>query len=107
MNELRKLPQIDKFIKNERFSGLDVSLLTKVTRCELESLRAQILGGKNCPELDDIVQNTLARYEKELNLSLRSLINATGVIIHTNLGRSAIDPEFYAEPRPLSRGIQI
>ena len=69
MNELRKLPQIDKFIKNERFSGLGTSLLTKVARCELESLRAQILGGKNCPELDDIVQNTLARYEKELNLS--------------------------------------
>ena len=97
MNELRKLPQIDKFIKNERFSGLDTSLLTKVARAELESLRAQILGGQNCPGLDDIVQNTLVRYEKASNLSLRSLINATGVIIHTNLGRSAIDPEILAK----------
>ena len=104
MNELRKLPQIDKFIKNERFFGLDTSLLTKVARCELESLRAQILGGKNCPELDDIVQNTLARYEKELNLSLRSLINATGVIIHTNLGRSAIDPEILRRAAPVITG---
>ena len=104
MNELRKLPQIDKFIKNERFSGLDISLLTKVARAELESLRAQILGGKNCPELDDIVQNTLARYEKELNLSLRSLINATGVIIHTNLGRSAIDPEILRRAQPVITG---
>lgn len=93
MNELRKLPQIDKFIKNERFFGLDTSLLTKVARAELESLRAQILGGQNCPGLDDIVQNTLERYEKASNLSLRNLINATGVIIHTNLGRSAINPE--------------
>ena len=93
MNELRKLPQIDKFIKNKRFSGLDTSLLTKVARAELESLRAQILGGQNCPGLDDIVQNTLERYEKASNLSLRNLINATGVIIHTNLGRSAINPE--------------
>ncbi len=104
MNELRKLPQIDKFIKNERFSGLDTSLLTKVARCELESLRAQILGGKNCPELDDIVQNTLARYEKASNLSLRSLINATGVIIHTNLGRSAIDPEILRRAQPVITG---
>ena len=104
MNELRKLPQIDKFIKNEQFSGLDISLLTKVARAELESLRAQILGGENCPELDDIVQNTLARYEKASNLSLRSLINATGVIIHTNLGRSAIDPEILRRAAPVSTG---
>ena len=104
MNELRKLPQIDKFIKNERFSGLDTSLLTKVARCELESLRAQILGGQNCPELDAIVQNTLARYEKASNLSLRSLINATGVIIHTNLGRSAIDPEILRRAQPVITG---
>ena len=104
MNELRKLPQIDKFIKNEQFSGLDISLLTKVARAELESLRAQILGGENCPELDDIVQNTLARYEKASNLSLRSLINATGVIIHTNLGRSAIDPEILRRAAPVITG---
>ncbi|WP_298945469.1 L-seryl-tRNA(Sec) selenium transferase [uncultured Campylobacter sp.] len=104
MNELRKLPQIDKFIKNERFSGLDTSLLTKVARCELESLRAQILGGQNCPGLDDIVQSTLARYEKASNLSLRSLINATGVIIHTNLGRSAIDPEILRRAAPVITG---
>ena len=104
MNELRKLPQIDKFIKNERFSGLDISLLTKVARAELESLRAQILGGKNCPEPGEIVQNTLARYEKASNLSLRSLINATGVIIHTNLGRSAIDPEILRRAAPVITG---
>ena len=104
MNELRKLPQIDKFIKNERFSRLDVSLLAKVARAELESLRAQILGGGNCPDLGDIVQNTLARYEKASNLSLRSLINATGVIIHTNLGRSAIDPEILRRAQPVITG---
>ena len=104
MNELRKLPQIDKFIKNERFFGLDTSLLTKVARAELESLRAQILGGQNCPGLDDIVQSTLARYEKASNLSLRSLINATGVIIHTNLGRSAIDPEILRRAQPVITG---
>lgn len=104
MNELRKLPQIDKFIKNERFFGLDTSLLTKVARAELESLRALILGGKNCPELGEIVQNTLARYEKASNLSLRSLINATGVIIHTNLGRSAIDPEILRRAQPVITG---
>ena len=104
MNQLRKLPQIDKFIKNERFFGLDISLLTKVARAELESLRAQILGGRNCPGLDDIVENTLARYEKASNLSLRSLINATGVIIHTNLGRSAIDPEILRRAAPVITG---
>ena len=104
MNELRKLPQIDKFIKNERFFGLDISLLTKVARAELESLRAQILGGQNCPGIDDIVQSTLARYEKASNLSLRSLINATGVIIHTNLGRSAIDPEILRRAQPVITG---
>ncbi|MGP1532849.1 MAG: L-seryl-tRNA(Sec) selenium transferase [Campylobacter sp.] len=104
MNELRKLPQIDKFIKNERFSGLDTSSLTKVARAELESLRAQILGGQNCPGLEAIVQSTLARYEKASNLSLRSLINATGVIIHTNLGRSAIDPEILRRAQPVITG---
>ena len=44
MNDLRNIPQVDKIIKNEAFSGLDTSLVTMLARQILNEIRAKILN---------------------------------------------------------------
>ena len=44
MNDLRNIPQVDKIIKNEVFSGLDTSLVTMLARQILDEVRAKILN---------------------------------------------------------------
>lgn len=101
MNELRKLPQIDKVLKDEIFKGFELNFLTKIARAELECLRGDILAGGNCPSVSQIVKNIAKKYEKFNKKSLQRVVNGTGVAIHTNLGRSVISEEI------LSRAAEV
>lgn len=89
---LKSIPQVDKFIKNEKFASLASTLLVQITAEVLQDLRESIL--KNEIESfseDELVKSVLQKYEEITKPSLQKIINATGVIVHTNLGRSLID----------------
>ena len=91
MNLLRKLPKVDKLVRNPIFKGLNSSRIAKITKAKLASLRENILLKK----IDDFNDDELLKeikydYEKLFTPSLKPLINATGVILHTNMGRSLI-----------------
>jgi len=96
MSEFRKIPQIDKLLKNNVFNGIDINLITKFARDEIEDLRAKIADGGKCLSQEEIVKNILQNYTKFEKKSLQRVINATGVILHTNLGRSVISSEILA-----------
>jgi L-seryl-tRNA(Ser) seleniumtransferase len=62
-------------------------LVTEIRRA-LEEMRAEILGGRNDgPTAETRVEQRLAALERP---SLRRVINATGVVLHTNLGRAPL-----------------
>ncbi|MDN5109161.1 L-seryl-tRNA(Sec) selenium transferase [Aliarcobacter butzleri] len=92
MSLLKSIPKVDKFIMNEAFEGLSRTLITKIAKKILEELRNDILNN----EIEKIDENTLINevldsYKDLTSPSLKSLINATGIIVHTNLGRSLLD----------------
>ncbi|MCG3687443.1 L-seryl-tRNA(Sec) selenium transferase [Aliarcobacter butzleri] len=92
MSLLKSIPKVDKFIMNEAFEGLSRTLITKIAKKILEELRNDILNN----EIERIDENTLINevldsYKDLTSPSLKSLINATGIIVHTNLGRSLLD----------------
>jgi L-seryl-tRNA(Ser) seleniumtransferase len=91
---LRKLPKIDRFITNKAFDGLSPTLLTQIAQESIDQIRQEILD-KKIESIDetDIVSRVLKVYDEAIAPSLRPLINATGVILHTNMGRSLIDQE--------------
>ncbi|KLE07096.1 L-seryl-tRNA(Sec) selenium transferase [Aliarcobacter butzleri] len=92
MSLLKSIPKVDKFIMNEAFEGLSKTLITKIAKKILEELRNDILNNK-IEKIDEntLINEVLNSYKDLTSPSLKSLINATGIIVHTNLGRSLLD----------------
>ncbi len=94
---LRFLPAIEKLLHHERLQSLSASLsseiLTQCARRAVATLRASWM--KDAPEtvdearaLEQAVALTLDEAARLLTPSLKKVINATGVILHTGLGRA-------------------
>ncbi len=92
MSLLKSIPKVDKFIMNKAFEGLSRTLITKIAKKTLEELRNDILNNK-IEKIDEntLINEVLNSYKDLTSPSLKSLINATGIIVHTNLGRSLLD----------------
>jgi L-seryl-tRNA(Ser) seleniumtransferase len=95
---LRKLPKIDELLKEDRvknrLNDTMRSLVLDSLRISIDEYRESILKD----EIQDFEkENILLRFEEILEISkepnLKNLVNATGVIIHTNLGRSILSKE--------------
>ena len=105
MNLYRDIPKIDKLLAHDAFSGYNTALLTEAIRDAVEALRSAIGAGTvTAIDTDALIADITARYKAALAPSLQPLINATGVIIHTNLGRSPIDPELFDAARAIATG---
>ncbi|MBM4447415.1 MAG: L-seryl-tRNA(Sec) selenium transferase [Chloroflexi bacterium] len=96
-SELRRLPSVDKVISDERIKQLREiyphGLVVDLVRQRLEQDRMAITHGNPCPSLDDIVDFICSQVRALEQLSLRPVINASGVILHTNLGRAPLSKE--------------
>ncbi len=92
--ELSKLPSVNKLLQQRNLNRLaDVhghDLLVNAIRTELEVARQQIIAGQPSPSEAELVQSTMTRLSADVRPSLQPVINATGVIIHTNLGRALL-----------------
>ena len=97
----KKIPQVEEILKNSRIEELDYSrtLKTKATRDVLEDIRNKIIQCKEdeveklSTEINDenIIIKVEERLYREFSPSLLKVINGTGTILHTNLGRSLLD----------------
>ena len=94
---LRDLPSVDRLISaddaNELIAAYGRPLTLQAIRASLESGRLAIQQGKEAPEEADLLSGTRATLQSWLFPSLRPVINATGVIIHTNLGRAPLSAD--------------
>jgi L-seryl-tRNA(Ser) seleniumtransferase len=75
-----------------------------IARQALEAARRTVSEGKLAPDEGQIIENVLSLAEAVLRPSLRPVINATGVIIHTNLGRAPLSEETIDAMATASRG---
>ncbi len=98
-NLLRKLPGIDRILEQTRsdpfFEKVPKTLLTRTIRAMVDGFRKAVIDGTpSFIEADlagDRLLALLRRHiECELTPYLRPVINATGVVVHTNLGRSLL-----------------
>jgi L-seryl-tRNA(Ser) seleniumtransferase len=96
-------PRIDKALSNQP-RGIVIRAIHEV----LESLRATIQVNVSLSdhelETNTIVQNVMVRIDHLSMPSLRNVVNATGVVVHTNLGRSLLADRVLAKFGPLAGG---
>jgi len=87
--ELRDLPSVDELASDERLAGAPRPLLVPAVRSALSRAREEIQAGADPGDLVERVERELASARQA---RLRKTINATGVIVHTNLGRAPLAP---------------
>jgi len=95
---LRQIPSVDELLGQPRVAALagrmDRGLVVEVARAVLADLRARIAGEANLAavalEPGSLEERITAEVERILARSLQPVINATGVILHTNLGRAPL-----------------
>lgn len=94
-----KLPSVDEVLGDIKI--IDIlkqfprSLVLEAIREVIDINRKTIINLKECEDsfdisFDDIVNKSVYRSRLKYELSLKKVINATGVVIHTNLGRSLL-----------------
>jgi L-seryl-tRNA(Ser) seleniumtransferase len=105
--ELKKIPGVDLLLKQEKIVKLleahPRALVTHHIQHVLASTRDDLLAGKTAPSVDiisDMVYNAVTTFTKK---SLRPVINATGVIVHTNLGRAPFGDQLLADVQQILR----
>jgi len=87
-NKLRAIPGVDTLLGEMADCPLPRPLVVATIRAELQSLR----GAKVIPETMEITATIRQRLEDLALSRLQPVINGTGVVVHTNLGRSPIAP---------------
>jgi L-seryl-tRNA(Ser) seleniumtransferase len=91
---LRKLPSVDHLLSHPDMLEAVVvegrSLVKAEVREALSQARKAILSGAPCPSTESLLASVRVRIGSVTRPTLREVINATGVIIHTNLGRAPL-----------------
>ncbi len=100
---LRRIPKVDEILQHSAYEeisrGIPRWICLDAVRGELESVRGRILAGvdpgqtEELLDLAGIISRTAGRIAGLRLFRLRKMINATGIIIHTNLGRALLPGE--------------
>jgi L-seryl-tRNA(Ser) seleniumtransferase len=102
----RNLPAVDMLVRTIAPAGADLphELLVAAARDTLTAARQAIAAGAAAPSPDALAADALARARATLAPSLRPVINATGVIIQTNLGRAPLSDAALVAMRSVGSG---
>jgi L-seryl-tRNA(Ser) seleniumtransferase len=87
--ELRDLPSVDRLLADDALAAAPRSLAVDAARAALERAREALAAGA---DPGDLAVAARAELERLQTPSLRQVLNATGVIVHTNLGRAPLAP---------------
>ena len=94
MKSLRDLPSVDTILQSPQAESWIMSYGRALTviaiRKTLEDARTDFQRSKNIPDVDVIIASTASRLTSLTTSSLVPVINATGVVLHTNLGRAPL-----------------
>jgi L-seryl-tRNA(Ser) seleniumtransferase len=97
VNDLRSLPSIDHLLKIEQVldwvSRFGRPLTLDALRLTLEEVRAAYAKGQPIPGETDLLVQARRHLEDWTAPTLQAVINASGVILHTNLGRAPLSAE--------------
>ena len=105
---LRQIPKVDELMRQTALQQLCETVpaptVTQAVRQVLEDLRKDILSGsvEEMPSAEDLCNKIVADANRQAEPSLKKVINATGIVLHTNLGRACISERAAAAARDVA-----
>src|SRR3954466_8869651 len=99
--KLRDLPSVDELARDERLAAEPPAVVVAAARSALARAREEIKAGD---DPGDLVERALAELSSARAPALRRALNATGVIVHTNLGRAPLPDAALARALEVGRG---
>ncbi len=95
--EARKIPRADRLLDAADRAGLVARIgrgpVMEAVRAALDRIRQEVLAGAPCPAPEAFERDLLDGLRAASRGSLRAVVNATGVVVHTNLGRAPLSAE--------------
>jgi L-seryl-tRNA(Ser) seleniumtransferase len=113
MSDFRVIPSVEQLRQREAMRGLETrygrNALVDALRAETATLRDDLGAGRLAAvTVDDAVERIERGVEARLRAAMRPslvrVINATGVIVHTNLGRAPLSPAALARVQEVAGG---
>lgn len=108
---LRDMPAVHEVLASSSFSGLlekyPRNVLVSVLRTHLQALREKLQSGADITselEMNRLHERVGEMLAEQMQPRLRSVINATGILLHTNLGRAPMAEEAVAAASMAAQG---
>ncbi len=102
---MQKIPGVDKLLINVEIKELielyGSELVTFSIRKVLDEIRTNILKGDKSPDLEEIISQIIIIIKTIGDRSLIEVINGTGIVLHTNLGRALLGDQVLEELKPI------
>jgi L-seryl-tRNA(Ser) seleniumtransferase len=99
---LRGLPSVERLAS--QLTGATHPLAVAAAREAIDAAREAVLAGEPPPDHEEIAATAGARLSRLATPSLQGVINATGVVLHTNLGRAPLAPAAVAQVAAVAAG---
>ncbi len=103
----KNIPQIEQLLKEPSivvwFKQISRQLTLNIIRSSVSRYREHILKG-NSFDREELLRNIETQCKAVHNLRIRPVINASGIILHTNMGRTPLPPEVWNECRDINTG---
>ena len=97
VNELQKIPSVDAVLRDPLIEELcnifSRPYVTTTVRAVLTNFRTNMKKGTTAPDISEIIYNIETYIANKLNTFPKSVINGTGIILHTNFGRALLSKE--------------
>ena len=107
-SKLQKIPAVDLLLENSRIKETKGKFSTEFVkhcvRTTINQIRIDTKKGENVPAVDEIILKVLSFMDQVSDVSLKKVINATGIMLHTNLGRAPLGENIFDEIRPALSG---
>ncbi len=88
---LRRIPQISRIMEHFR-ERYPLRLVSRAAREVTDRYRREIREGRRS-DVENLLRDVEKKIRELMETSLRRVVNATGVVVNTNLGRAPLHPE--------------
>jgi len=86
--DLQNIPSVSEVLEMLKVHHIHHDYMMQLIQAELKQIRAEIIKNSLSYSRTKIINNIVTNVENQMNSSLKNVINGTGIVLHTGLGRA-------------------